>query len=94
MSPDDLRAVVTRPALAAGLDVEPELVDRILADLRAAEPGRSAGHDTRLPLLSHALLATWRYREGSTLTLRGYQAAGRQRGHRAHGPPTLVRAGR
>lgn len=76
MSSDELRDVITKPAAAAGLTVEPELVNRILADLRAEDPRSSTGYDTRLPLLSHALLATWRYREGSTLTLRGYQAAG------------------
>src|SRR5207244_4735498 len=43
-----------------------------LADL-GAEPGA-------LPLLSHALLETWRNRDGRTLTLPAYQASGGVRG--------------
>jgi WD40 repeat protein len=76
MSRDEIREVITGPAAAAGLAVEPELTGRILADLHAEDAGGGTSYDTRLPLLSHALLQTWRYRQGSTLTLRGYQAAG------------------
>ena len=85
MTREELRDVVTKPAAMAGMAVEPELVDRILADLQAEDLGSSTGHDTRLPLLSHALLATWRHREGAMLTLRGYQAAGGVGGAVAHG---------
>lgn len=76
MTTSELRDAITRPADVAGLAVEPELTDRILADLQAEDLGSGTGYDTRLPLLSHALLATWRYREGGSLTVRGYQAAG------------------
>ncbi|WP_431902189.1 caspase, EACC1-associated type [Nonomuraea sp. bgisy101] len=68
MSADELRAAVERPALAAGLTLEPGLVELLLRDL-GTEPGR-------LPLLSHALLVTWQRRRGGTLTVAGYQAAG------------------
>lgn len=84
MGRDELRDVITGPAAAGGLAVEPELTDRILADLHAEDRLTGRGHDTRLPLLSHALLTTWRYREGTTLTLRGYQAAGGVGGAVAH----------
>ncbi|GAA2363134.1 hypothetical protein GCM10010404_16500 [Nonomuraea africana] len=68
MSPAELRSAVERPALAAGLTVEPGLVELLLREL-GTEPGR-------LPLLSHALLVTWRQRRGRTLTVAGYQATG------------------
>jgi WD40 repeat protein len=83
MSADELRAVITCPAEAAGLDIEPGLPELLLADLQA---GRStqAGHGSvaaddgagRLPLLAHALQATWQQRHGSTLTVDGYRTTG------------------
>jgi len=82
MSPEELREAITAPAEAAGLDIEPGLTELLLADLRADAP--SAGNGTpggddgagRLPLLAHALRATWQERHGSTLTVAGYRAAG------------------
>ncbi|MCT9935183.1 winged helix-turn-helix domain-containing protein [Planotetraspora sp. A-T 1434] len=68
----DLREIVVRPAARAGLDVEPDLLATILVDA-AAEPGS-------LPLVSHALLETWRNREGPVLTLAAYHATGGVRG--------------
>ncbi len=72
MTEDDLRLVIERPAAATGLRVEPGLTDRILRDV-GDEPGG-------LPLLSHALLETWKRRDGRTLTAAGYAAAGGVRG--------------
>jgi len=51
-------------------------VDLILRDI-GDEPGA-------LPLLSHALLETWKRRAGHTLTLKGYADAGDVRGAIAH----------
>lgn len=68
MTEDQLRQVITRPAAQAGLRVEKALVETVIGDLRG-EPGR-------LPLLSRALLETWRRRERKTLTLAAYRAAG------------------
>lgn len=51
---------------------ESGLIEQMIGDV-GAEPGA-------LPLLSHALLETWRRRGGRTLTLAGYQAAGRVQG--------------
>ena len=48
--------------------VQAERVDLILRDIRD-QPGS-------LPLLSHALLETWKRRRGHTLTLGGYAEAG------------------
>lgn len=70
MDADELREAIVRPAELAGLDLEPGLVELLLADLGARyEAGR-------LPLLSHALLATWQRRTDSTLTVAGYRATG------------------
>jgi len=68
MTPDELRQAITAPAEAAGWDFQPGLVDLILRDV-GTEPGA-------LPLLSHALLETWKRRQGRTLTLAGYADAG------------------
>ncbi len=72
MQPDDLRAVIIQPAARDGLTVESALIETILADV--------VGRPGALPLLSHALLETWRRRRGRRLTLAGYQAAGRVQG--------------
>ena len=68
MTADELRRAVTEPARLAGLRLEPGLVDLVLRDV-AGEPGA-------LPLLSHALRATWERRDGRTLTVEGYRESG------------------
>ncbi|WP_093782002.1 WD40 repeat domain-containing protein [Streptomyces sp. yr375] len=72
MTADELRDVVVKPAQAAGLIVERELTARIVDEV-LDEPGG-------LPMLSHALLETWRRRRSRMLTLAAYQAAGGVRG--------------
>ena len=68
----DLRAAIVSPARQVGLIIEPGLVDLLLRDVED-EPGA-------LPLLSHALLETWKRREGNTLTVDGYRDSGAIRG--------------
>jgi WD40 repeat protein/transcriptional regulator with XRE-family HTH domain len=68
MSPAELRDAVVKPATDAGLIVERALTARLVKEVTDAPGG--------LPLLSHALLETWRRRRGKTLTLAGYEAAG------------------
>ncbi len=68
MSPAELRDAVVKPATAAGLTVERALTARLVKEVADAPGG--------LPLLSHALLETWRRRRGKTLTMAGYEAAG------------------
>ncbi|MGW5258219.1 nSTAND1 domain-containing NTPase [Streptomyces sp. NPDC004012] len=68
MGPDELREAVLKPAAAAGLIVERALTARIVEDV-ADEPGG-------LPMMSHALLETWRRRKGRTLALAAYETAG------------------
>ena len=68
MGPAQLREAITGPAAAAGLVVERPLTARILRE--------AAGVPGALPLLSHALLETWRRRAGGVLTEEMYDAAG------------------
>ena len=72
MTADELRETVVRPAQAAGLLVERELTARIVEEV-LGEPGG-------LPMLSHALLETWRRRKGRLLTVAAYEAVGGVRG--------------
>ncbi|MCE7004266.1 hypothetical protein LWC34_15685 [Kibdelosporangium philippinense] len=68
MSADELREAITGPAARADCMVETALVSKLIAD--------TAGEGAVLPLVSHALLETWRRRSGARLTLGGYEAAG------------------
>ncbi len=76
MTDAHLRRVITGPAEASGLAVEPGLVDTILADLRSARDG--AGALGLLPPLSQAMVLTWERRDGDRLTRRGYDAGNRE----------------
>ena len=68
MANSELRRAITEPARRAGLYLERNLVDAVLAE---------AGHDAgSLPLVAHALVETWIRRQGNTLTLDGFRAAG------------------
>jgi WD40 repeat protein/DNA-binding SARP family transcriptional activator len=74
MNAEEMRQAIEEPARQAGLSFEPGLVDLILRDL-----GASGGHPAEpgaLPLLEHALLETWKRRQGRVLTLAGYAEAG------------------
>src|SRR3984885_1094709 len=68
MSESELERAVTEPARLAGLRLEPGLVELAVREV-AGEPGA-------LPLLSHALRATWERRDGRTLTVEAYRATG------------------
>jgi WD40 repeat protein/DNA-binding SARP family transcriptional activator/energy-coupling factor transporter ATP-binding protein EcfA2 len=65
---DGLREAIVGPARQFGLIVEPGLVDLLVQEV-GDDPGA-------LPLLSHALLETWKRRDGATLTVAGYRASG------------------
>jgi WD40 repeat protein/transcriptional regulator with XRE-family HTH domain len=79
MSPDQLREIITRPAEAEGLEVEPGLAELLLRDLgvtddRGAQP---AGYDPgALPLLAHALRMTWQQCTDRVLSVAGYRSTG------------------
>lgn len=72
LTPAELREVILKSTAAEGLIVERSLTARVLEEA-TAEPGS-------LPLLSHALLETWRRRRGRTLSLQAYELAGGLRG--------------
>ncbi|MEZ4735884.1 MAG: SH3 domain-containing protein [Caldilineaceae bacterium] len=72
MQRDELRRAIEEPARLGQWEFEQGLVDLLLEDVDE-EPGA-------LPLLSNALLETWQRRQGRTMTLAGYTAAGRVQG--------------
>ena len=78
MSAQELRRAIEEPAKRGGWEFEPGLVDLLLHDIGAQ--GTSEPEPGALPLLSHALLATWERRRGRTFTLEGYRASGGVRG--------------
>jgi WD40 repeat protein/DNA-binding SARP family transcriptional activator len=68
----ELRRAITRPAERAGLRVDSELADALVADV-TDEPGA-------LPLLQTALLELWQHRDGRRLRLAAYEQLGGVRG--------------
>jgi WD40 repeat protein/DNA-binding SARP family transcriptional activator/energy-coupling factor transporter ATP-binding protein EcfA2 len=72
MRPEELRRAIELPAQRAGLRVEPELTDALVADTED-EPGA-------LPLLSTALLELWQRRRGRRLRHADYEHTGGVRG--------------
>ncbi len=83
MSRDELMRAILQPAALGNWKVQEGLVEVILDDL-GSEPGA-------LPLLSHALLETWKRRRGRVMTVSGYTAAGGVRGAIAQTAETVFR---
>jgi WD40 repeat protein len=73
MTGPELREAITGPAAAAGLRLDPDLADTVLADLRTAGQNEAEGV---LPLLSQAMMLTWQRRDGNCLTVPGYHETG------------------
>ncbi|MEV4379275.1 AAA family ATPase [Streptosporangium sp. NPDC049644] len=76
MTTAQLSEAVEGPAALTGLILQDGLVDLLLEDLGTGAQLSAMGMGGVLPLLSHALLATWQNREGRTLTLAGYRETG------------------
>lgn len=70
MGDADLRAAIVEPARRAGVPIDDGLVDVLLADVHRTGAAGS------LPLLSHALLATWRRGQGVRMSVADYHAVG------------------
>ncbi|WP_459723081.1 nSTAND1 domain-containing NTPase [Actinophytocola sp. KF-1] len=68
LSADELRRAIVLPARRVGCVVESSLLTTLVA--------QAHGRAGTLPLLSHALLETWRRRRGNTLTLAGFDRVG------------------
>ncbi len=78
MTFEELKQAIEEPARRNGWELEAGLVEVMLQDLSAH--GAKEPEPGALPLLSHALLATWEHRRGRKLTLEGYHASGGVRG--------------
>jgi WD40 repeat protein/transcriptional regulator with XRE-family HTH domain len=79
MSETELRTAIVAPAQKAGLTLEAGLVELLLHDLRASARGQDAEEvhaAGALPLLSHALLATWSRRHRRRLSIADYRESG------------------
>jgi WD40 repeat protein/transcriptional regulator with XRE-family HTH domain len=92
MTAEQVRRAITEPARTARLDVEDGLVRLLLRDLAppagavstdapsqngsGASSERGAYEAGQLPLLSHAMLATWEISRGGVLTIADYLASG------------------
>ncbi len=66
LSESELERAIINPAQRVGVQLEPNLIANILADVRA-EPGA-------LPLLQYALTEVFERRQGRLMTLEGYEA--------------------
>jgi WD40 repeat protein/transcriptional regulator with XRE-family HTH domain len=85
MTADQVRRAIIEPARLAKVAVEDGLVGLLLADLAPQDAGaRAAGEAGTggayergvLPLLSHAMLASWEHSRGGTLAIADYLASG------------------
>jgi WD40 repeat protein len=77
MTAGQVRDAVVRPALLARADVDEGLVALLLADLGPAARRDHAAYEAgALPLLSHAMLATWEHSRGGMLAVADYEASG------------------
>ncbi len=72
MTQEELQRAIEEPARQGDWEFEPGLVDMLLQEV-GDEPGA-------LPLLSHALLETWKRRRGRMMTFTGYAESGGIRG--------------
>jgi energy-coupling factor transporter ATP-binding protein EcfA2 len=78
MTSEELRRAIEEPARRNGWEFERGVVGMFLRDL-----GADGGHlpePGALPLLSHALLETWKRRRGKTMILESYAESGGVRG--------------
>ena len=71
---DQLHEVIVEPARRAGVSVDADLVESLIRDFLPAGMVRSS--PAALPLLSHALLETWRRSRRARMTLEDYRQAG------------------
>ncbi|MFL6113411.1 MAG: helix-turn-helix domain-containing protein [Catenulispora sp.] len=77
MSEADLRSVLTGPARRKNVSLDSGLVELLIREMAPAGGALGAHDPGALPLLSHALLATWESGRRRTLTVEDYIAAGR-----------------
>ena len=73
---DELLAIISEPARAAGLNLGPGLLDALLKDASEAGPVSSAARSTILPLLEFSLARLWEGRRDGCLLYAVYQSLG------------------
>lgn len=78
LAPEELRAVIEKPAERAGLAFEPGLADRVIKDLGAA--AEQALPASALPLVQLVLQRLWERRREGWLTNAAYDEAGGAQG--------------
>ena len=76
MTEAELWQAIVEPARLAGMDVESGLTDVLLRDLMPSGSLRGRRDAGALPLLSHALLATWEQGQHRTMSIADYLATG------------------
>jgi len=76
MTESELRQAIVEPARVAGMEFENGLTHVLLRDLAPAGATNGTGDVGALPLLSHALLATWEQGHRRTMTIADYTATG------------------
>jgi WD40 repeat protein len=77
MTAEQVRDAVVQPAQLARVGVDRDLIALLLDDLAPADAVSDAAYESgALPLLSHALLATWDQSHGEILTVSDYVASG------------------
>ncbi|WP_160147137.1 nSTAND1 domain-containing NTPase [Thermomonospora echinospora] len=76
MSHAELREAITGPAREAGLELEPGLVEVLLSEVGSQDGPAPCPGAGVLPLLAHALLATWQERENGRMTVSAYRRTG------------------
>ena len=77
MAAAQVREAIVNPAAQAGVDVEPGLVELLLRDLGVGQDSSGVVADPgSLPLLAHALRATWFARDSTVMSVAAYQRVG------------------
>jgi transcriptional regulator with XRE-family HTH domain len=77
MTEEELRRAIVEPARRARIELDGGLVELLIRDLAPATPCARAAHDAgALPLLSHALLATWEHGDKGRMSVEDYRATG------------------
>ena len=76
MTVDELRRAIREPARLVGFDVDEDLADVLIAEVSPRRSGAAPHAPGALPLLSHALLETWKRARHGRLTVDDYLATG------------------
>jgi WD40 repeat protein len=82
LTEDEMKSAIVEPAAKATVQLDEGLVELLIRDASpgTAVPGVTNSAPGSLPLLSHALLATWQRAERGRMTSRGYLSTGGIRG--------------